>query len=114
VRAALESPIPPPRKVPAVARPAPKLDEWKPFIDRWLAVDIEVPRKQRHTSRRVWQRLVLEHGADIGESTVRRYVKSVKDAQTTPLVEVTVVQEHELGGEGEVDFGAALDRQSKK
>jgi transposase len=106
VRAALSSPVPAARKVPEVAKPSPKLDPWKPFIDRWLADDIGVPRKQRHTSRRVWQRLVLEHGADIGESTVRRYVKVVKDAQTTPIAEVAVVQEHDLGGEGEVDFGA--------
>lgn len=70
VRAALASPIPAPRKQPEVAKPAPKLDEWKPLIDRWLKDDEEVPRKQRHTARRVWQRLVLEHGADIGESTV--------------------------------------------
>jgi transposase len=106
VRAALASPVPPARKVPAVPRPAPKLDEWKPLIDRWLVEDEEAPRKQRHTARRVWQRLVLEHGADIGESTVRRYVKAVKDAQVTPLVEVAIVQEHELGAEAEVDFGA--------
>jgi len=106
VRAALASPVPPARKVSAVARPAPKLDEWKPLIDRWLADDRNVPRKQRHTARRVWQRLVLEHGADVGESTVRRYVKKVKDAQVVSLVDVAIVQEHELGAEAEVDFGA--------
>lgn len=106
VRAALASPVPPARKIPEVVRPSPKLDQWKPFIDRWLEDDKTVPRKQRHTSRRVWERLILEHQADIGESTVRRYVKTVKDAQTTSLAGVTVVQDHELGGEGEVDFGA--------
>ena len=106
VRAALASPIPPARKVSAGVRPAPKLDVWKPLIDRWLADDIEAPRKQRHTARRVWQRLVLEHGADVGESTVRRYVKKVKDAQVTALADVAIVQDHELGAEAEVDFGA--------
>jgi hypothetical protein len=49
---------------------------------------------------------VLDHGADIGESTVRRYVKTVKDTRATPLAEVAVVQEHGLGAEAEVDFGA--------
>lgn len=98
VRAALASPIPVARKVPAVAKPAPKMDCWKPLIDRWLEDDLKVPRKQRHTSRRVWQRLVLEHGADIGESTVRRYVKTVKDASATPLAEVIVAQDHPLAG----------------
>ncbi len=77
------------------------------MIDGWLADDLEVPRKQRHTARRVWQRLVLEHGADIGESTVRRYVKAVRDTQAGSLSEVMVVQDHEPGVEAEVDFGAA-------
>ncbi len=40
-----------------------------------------LPRKQRHTARRVWQRLVDEHDADVGESTVRRYVKVVRERQ---------------------------------
>lgn len=31
-------------------------------------------RKQRHTARRVWQRLVAEHGAAVSEVTVSRYV----------------------------------------
>ena len=38
----------------------------------WRTVD--VPRKQRHTARRVWQRLVAEHGATLAEVTVSRYV----------------------------------------
>lgn len=72
VRAALESAVPPPRK--AVVRPAPKMDRWKPVIDEWLEADKVAPRKQRHTARRVWQRLVEEHQADVAEGTVARYV----------------------------------------
>jgi hypothetical protein len=72
VRAALASAVPPPRKV--AVRCAPKMDAWKPIVDGWLAADRDAPRKQRHTARRVWQRLVAEHGAQIGESTVRRCV----------------------------------------
>ncbi len=105
VRAALASPIPAPRKAPDVPKPSPKLDPWKPLINQWLEEDLKVPRKQRHTARRIWQRLVLEHGADIGESTVRHYVKIVKDARATPVAEVMIVQEHALGAEAEVDFG---------
>ena len=69
VREALDSPIPPPRK--QTERPAPALGPWKPIIDGWLAADLEVPKKQRHTARRVWQRLVDEHDAEVSESTVR-------------------------------------------
>ena len=103
VHAALASALPPARKV--VARPAPKMDVWKPIVDGWLAADREAPRKQRHTARRVWQRLVVEHDAQIGESTVRRYVAQVRACHELPLAEVKVPQTHPLGAEAEVDFG---------
>ena len=105
VRSALDSAVPPPRKT--AERPAPKMDRFKPIIDGWLEEDQKWPRKQRHTARRVWRRLVDEHDADVGESTVRRYVKTVRERQSIPLVEVTVPQHHPLGDEGEVDFGEA-------
>jgi hypothetical protein len=84
VRQALESAVPPARK--AVERPAPRLDRWKPVIDGWLAEDRSAPRKQRHTARRVWQRLVLKHDAQVGESTLRRYVSDVRRAGDLILV----------------------------
>ncbi|HEV1999500.1 MAG TPA: IS21 family transposase, partial [Xanthobacteraceae bacterium] len=95
--------VPPERKRPA--RAAPSLDRWKPTIDGWLEADRTAPRKQRHTARRVWQRLVEEHGAVVGESTVRRYVAEVRRRIEVPLVEVMVPQHHPLGEEAEVDFG---------
>lgn len=103
VRAALASAVPPARKV--AVRAAPVMDAWKPTVDAWLAADRDAPRKQRHTARRVWQRLVAEHDAQIGESTVRRYVAQVRAAQATPLAQVNVPQTHVLGAEAEVDFG---------
>lgn len=105
VRQALASAVPPERK--AVVRAAPALDRWKPTIDGWLEADRTVPRKQRHTARRVWQRLVEEQGAVVGESTVRRYVAEVRRRIEVPLVEVMVPQHHPLGEEAEVDFGTA-------
>lgn len=48
--------------------------------------------------------MVDEHGADVGESTVRRYVKVVRDGQATPLIDVAVPQHHRLGEEAEVDW----------
>ncbi len=103
VRQALSSALPPPRKT--AARPAPVLGPWKALIDGWLEADRSAPRKQRHTARRVWQRLVEEHGVDVAESTVRRYVAEVRRRQELPLVEVAVPQHHPLGEEAEVDFG---------
>ncbi|MBO0894845.1 MAG: IS21 family transposase, partial [Acidimicrobiales bacterium] len=106
VRQALSSAVPPPRKRPQ-GRPCPKLGPYKALVDSWLEADRTAPRKQRHTARRVWQRLVEEKSAEVGESTVRRYVAEVRAAQELPLVQVAVPQDHPLGEEAEVDFGTA-------
>ena len=79
VRQALTSAVPPARKT--VERESPVLGPWKPVIDGWLAADSLAPKKQRHTARRVWQRLLEEHGVVVGESTVRRYVAEARAAQ---------------------------------
>ena len=73
VRQALAEAVPPPRKQYPV-RPRPAIDEWATVIDAWLIKDEDAPRKQRHTARRVWQRLVAEHQATCSEVTVSRYV----------------------------------------
>ena len=104
IRAALQSPTPQQRRQRR-PQPAPKLDRWKPLIEQWLTEDLQAPKKQRHTGHRVWERLIAEHGADVSQSTVRKYVKIVRDQQETPLVEVNVPQDHEPGEEAEVDFG---------
>jgi predicted transcriptional regulator len=59
VRQALESAVPPARK--RVEREAPVLTAAMcQLIDAWLEGDREAPRKQRHTARRIWQRLRSE------------------------------------------------------
>ena len=74
VRQALESPVPPVKRAPE-SRPAPKLGEYREVIDSWLIADLVAPRKQRHTARRIWQRLVDEHGVQVAEVTVRQHVR---------------------------------------
>jgi len=74
VRQALESAIPPERKRP-VGRPAPALGPYRELIDSWLIADLCAPRKQRHTAKRVWERLRDEQGAQVAPSTVRDYVR---------------------------------------
>lgn len=69
VRQALASAIPPPRRsYPRRRRPA--IDPWREVIDAILIADTDAPAKQRHTARRIWQRLVAEHGARVAEVTV--------------------------------------------
>ena len=73
VRQALASAVPPARKTPV--RTSRRLDPYKCAIDEMLRVDLDAPRKQRHTARRVLARLVDEHGAnELSNSTVRDYV----------------------------------------
>ena len=73
VRQALESGQPPARQTPQ--RAAPKMDAAGPLIDAMLREDLDAPRKQRHTARRVLARLVDEHNvSDVSYSTVRDYV----------------------------------------
>jgi hypothetical protein len=96
VRQALASPLPPARR-PAQDRPAPKLGAYRALIDAWLEADREAPRKQRHTAKRVWRRLVDEHGADVAETTVRDYVRARKRQLRWPVAEVFVPQVHAPG-----------------
>jgi transposase len=97
VREALRSPVPPDRKAPD--RESPALGPWKGLIRAWLVADREVPRKQRHTARRVWQRLVEEYKAEVAESTVRAYVAQVQFELDNTLRVVTVPQTHGPGAE---------------
>ncbi|MCB0936220.1 MAG: IS21 family transposase [Mycobacterium sp.] len=104
VRQALASAVPPPRKqYPSRLRPA--IDPYAGIIDAWLTADQSAPVKQRHTARRIWQRLVAEHGASCSEVTVSRYVACRRGELGVKGVEVAVPQTHEPGAEAEVDFG---------
>jgi transposase len=106
VRQALESALPPARKRPE-GRPAPKLGPYRALIDSWLVADREAPRKQRHTARRVWERLRDEQGVEVSERQVRRYVRERRRALGDVVDEAFVPLCHEPGAEAEVDWGEA-------
>jgi transposase len=106
VRQALGSAVPPERKRPE-GRPAPKLGQYRELIDSWLIADLEAPPKQRHTARRVWERLREEHGVDVSERQVRRYVRARRRELGLPVCEVYVPLCHEPAAEAEVDWGEA-------
>ena len=72
VREAIDSPIPPPRRTSP--RPVPVLDAVRELIDAMLVADRAAPRKQRHTAKRIPERLRVEHDAAVSYSYVAKYV----------------------------------------
>jgi transposase len=110
VREALDSAVPAPRKT--AVRESPAMGPWRELARGWLEADVaeRVPVEQRHTARRVWQRLTEDHGAQVSESTIRLFVAGVKAELHQLAAEVTVVQEHAPGAEAEVDFGEFVAR----
>ena len=53
----------------------PVLGEYIPLINEWLEGDVTAPRKQRHTAKRIYDRLRAEAGYTGGYSSVKRYVR---------------------------------------
>lgn len=104
VRQALASAVPPPRQ-PMEPRTLPAIGPHAATIRGWLTDDQKAPRKQRHTARRIWERLVDEHGADVAESSVRRYVRECRRQLHLDHVDVAIVAHYEPGEEAQVDFG---------
>ena len=52
----------------------PKLESYTGVIDRILEDDQSVPKKQRHTAERIFDRLRKEHGFEGGYTIVKDYV----------------------------------------
>jgi transposase len=103
VRQALADAVPPARKTPQ--RVAPVLGPHEATVRAWLEADKDAPRKQRHTARRIWERLVEEEGAVVSQSAVRALVARLRGEIGLGRPVVTVPQTHPVGEEAEVDFG---------
>jgi len=78
---------------------------YEPIIEQWLTEDQNRWHKQRHTARRVFDRLVAEHGYSGSYSPVQRYVKRWR-AQHRPVSEGFSELEWPPGTI-QVDFGQA-------
>jgi transposase len=81
----------------------PKLDPFVGFIDRILEEDGQGPKKQRHTSKRIFERLRDEYSFAGGITIVKDYVFAARQRQR----EMYVPLSHEPG-HAQVDFGEAL------
>ena len=88
-------------------KPRPVLEPVMALIDAWLTADQTAPRKQRHTAKRIYDRLVAEHGFAGSERIVRQYVHEWKRAPRSwrgcflPLA-------YAPGAEAQCDWGEAV------
>ena len=75
------------------------------IVEGWLTADLRLPRKQRHTAMRVWQRLRDEHGFEGSYPSVQRWVKRWRErhrAESEGYARLAWAP-----GTAQVDFGQA-------
>ena len=91
------------RRTKPVRRP--KLDGFTGIVDAILEADTDsdVPRKQRHTAHRIFERLRDEHGFTGGYTIVKDYVRARRQSTREALVPL-----HHPPGHAQVDFGEAV------
>jgi transposase len=80
----------------------PKLDGFTEIIDAWLAEDQGRNRKQRHTAKRVLERLRDEHGFTGGYTIVKDYIRERERRGREMFVPLT-----HPPGHAQADFGEA-------
>lgn len=81
----------------------PKLDGFIEIIDQWLRDDVGQHRKQRHTAKRVFDRLRDEHGFTGGYTIVKDYVRDQQRRGREMFVPL-----HHAPGHAQADFGEAV------
>ena len=81
----------------------PKLDAFIGIIDKMLADDKSRPKKQQHTSKRIFERLRDEHGFTGGITIVKDYVAGVQQRAQEMFVPLV-----HPPGQAQADFGEAL------
>jgi transposase len=103
VREAVRSAVPAQRK--KTERPAVKMAAAVALIESILETDRKAPRKQRHTARRIYERILAEvPGCSPAERTVRQYVERRKHALGLSEHETFVPQSYDWGVEAQVDW----------
>ena len=82
-----------------------KLDAVSDFIDQILRADLSAPPKQRHTARRIFDRLRVEvAGFNGSQRSVRGFVQRRRQQLGLEHREVFVPQTYEWGSEAQVDW----------
>ncbi len=89
------------RREKAIKRP--RLDGFTEIIDAWLDGDKDVHRKQRHTAKRIFERLRDEHGFSGGYTIIKDYVRERGRRGREMFVPLT-----HPPGDAQADFGEAV------
>jgi transposase len=95
----------PPGYQQSKVRPKRKLELFLPIIQQILEADRQAPKKQRHTAKRIFERLRDEHGFQGGRTVVKDAVRAWRQLHR----EVFLPLSHPPG-EAQVDFGEATIR----
>ena len=82
-------------------RPCSVMDPYRSLISEWLKCDDDAPGKQRHTARRIYQRLADDYGFTGAESTVRAFVAKLRGSKPEVFIPLTA----DPGEVAEVDWG---------
>lgn len=82
---------------------SPVMGPYMEIVDTWLEEDQLLPRKQRHTGVRIFQRLQAEHSFTGGQRTVLSYIKQQKSRMALERAKMYERLEHPPG-EAQVDF----------
>src|SRR4051812_18015622 len=83
--------------------PRPKLGAFTAIIDQILAADRSAPPKQRHTAKRIFERLRAEHGYAGSYTTVKAYVHEHRARAQEMFVPLA-----HPPGHAQADFGEAV------
>ena len=95
----------PPGYRQSAARPKRKLGEHWEWMRQVLTADKQLPRKQRHTAKRVWDRLKSERGFTGGYTIVKEAVVEISRCSQEVFMPLT-----QKPGTMQMDFGEALAR----
>ena len=106
VRKMLEYSVPPGYRRESPPR-RPKLDPYRGVIDRILEDDRSLPKKQRHTAKRIYERLRAEHSFTGRYTIVKDYVRERRRRTREMYVPLS-----HPPGDAQCDFGQA--RRSSK
>ncbi|MBC9783802.1 transposase [Heliobacterium chlorum] len=98
-----KKPLRPPTWRSIKLRPAPVIEEVRPLIEKWIREEESAPVKQRHTRKRIFERLVTEHCFTGAESTVRKEVGRIRNK----IKEDYLPLEFQLGDNIQCDWGQA-------